>query len=118
MVFKGFIHVSEQSIGNGKLGFLHRFHIDAFHHRAHHAKNPLYMDTNFCNLLPIWDHVFKTYQPVKKEVEVEFGITRSMNPNSFIDCYFREIGALAKMWRKHWDGRIKFIYHNASGLES
>jgi sterol desaturase/sphingolipid hydroxylase (fatty acid hydroxylase superfamily) len=107
----GFIHVSEQSIGNGKLGFLHRFILTPSHHRVHHAKNPLYMDTNFCNLLAIWDQVFKTYQPVQKEVAIEFGITRSMNAHSFIDCYFGEIGALARDVAKApgWKNKILYI---------
>jgi len=30
---------------------------------------PLYMDTNFCNLLNIWDRVFKTYQPEQRNIK-------------------------------------------------
>ena len=36
------------------------------------------MDTNYCNLLNIWDKVFKTYQPERDEIEVEYGITREV----------------------------------------
>ena len=66
------------------------------HHRVHHAKNPLYMDTNFCNLLNIWDRIFGTLEHEKHELPPEYGITREMNPDSFLDVYFGEIVALAK----------------------
>jgi hypothetical protein len=54
------------------------------------------MDTNFCNLLNIWDKVFGTFQHEKREVIPVYGITREMNPNSFLDVYFGEIVALWK----------------------
>ena len=54
------------------------------------------MDTNFCNLLNIWDRVFKTYQPEKEQVNIQYGITREIKPNNFMDAYFGEIVALAK----------------------
>ncbi len=81
---------------NGRLGFLYKYILTPSHHRVHHARNPLYMDTNFCNLLNIWDRVFKTYQPEEPTVPVEYGITRKMKPHSFVDAYFGEISALAR----------------------
>lgn len=95
-VWGGFIHIGEHMIKNGRLGVLGRFILTPSHHRVHHAKNPLYMDTNFCNLLNIWDRVFGTYQPEERAVPVVYGITRTMKPNSFLDAYFGEFGALAK----------------------
>ena len=91
-----FIHVGENMVKDGRLGFLNHFILTPSHHRVHHARNPLYMDTNFCNLLNIWDRAFGTFQPEKEEVVIEYGITRNMNPNSFLDVYFGEIVAL---WR-------------------
>ena len=74
-----FIHVGENILKDGRLGFLNKFVLTPSHHRVHHAKNPLYMDTNFCNLLNIWDQVFGTFQPEKKKIPVQYGITRKMN---------------------------------------
>jgi sterol desaturase/sphingolipid hydroxylase (fatty acid hydroxylase superfamily) len=91
-----FIHVGENIMKNGRLGFLGRILLTPSHHRVHHARNPLYMDTNFCNLLNIWDKVFKTYQDEKQEIKIEYGITRKMKPNSLLDAYFGEIVCL---WR-------------------
>jgi hypothetical protein len=57
------------------------------------------MDTNFCNLLNIWDHVFGTYQEEREDLPIEYGITRPMRTRSFVDAYFGEFPAL---W---WDIR-------------
>jgi sterol desaturase/sphingolipid hydroxylase (fatty acid hydroxylase superfamily) len=91
-----FIHIGEHMLKDGKLGFLYRFILTPSHHRVHHAKNPVYMDTNFCNLLNIWDRVFGTYQPEDSRIAIEYGITREMVPNSFLDSYFGEFSGLAK----------------------
>lgn len=92
----GFIHVGENLLKDGRLGVLGKFLLTPSHHRVHHARNPLYMDTNFCNLLNIWDKAFGTYQPEQKNVPVEYGITRPMRRNSFLDAYFGEFGVLVR----------------------
>lgn len=94
--YGAFIHIGENLLKNGRLGFLNRIILTPSHHRVHHARNPLYMDTNFCNLLNIWDKLFGTFQNEEKTVKIEYGITRNMNSGSFIDVYFGEIIALAK----------------------
>ena len=91
-----FIHVGESIMKNGRLGFLEKYILTPSHHRVHHARNPLYMDTNFCNLLNIWDRALGTFQPEEKELPPEYGITREMNADSFWDVYFGEIVALVK----------------------
>ncbi|MEK6781676.1 MAG: sterol desaturase family protein [Bacteroidota bacterium] len=91
-----FIHAGENLLKNGRLGFLNKIILTPSHHRVHHARNPLYMDTNFCNLLNVWDKVFGTFQHEKNEVMPEYGITREINSNNFFDVYFGEIAAL---WR-------------------
>ncbi|WP_299537017.1 sterol desaturase family protein [Ulvibacterium sp.] len=94
--YGAFIHVGENLIKDARFGFLGKFILTPSHHRVHHARNPLYMDTNFCNLFNIWDRVFGTYQEEKDAVKIEYGITRKMDSGSFLDVYFGEIVALAK----------------------
>ncbi len=91
-----FIHVGENILIDGRMGFMNKIVLTPSHHRVHHAKNPLYMDTNFCNLLNIWDRIFGTLEHEKHELPPEYGITREMNPHNFLDVYFGEIVALAK----------------------
>ena len=91
-----FIHIGENIMKNARLGFLNNIILTPSHHRVHHARNPIYMDMNFCNLLNIWDRVFGTYIVEKEEVPVDYGITRKMIPNSFLDAYFGEFVVLFK----------------------
>lgn len=94
--YGAFIHVGENLMKNAKLGFLHDIILTPSHHRVHHARNPLYIDTNYCNLLNIWDKVFKTYQPEQDDIKIEYGITREMDSGNFFDVYFGEIVILTK----------------------
>lgn len=91
-----FIHAGEDAFKNGRLGILEKLLITPSHHRVHHARNPLYMDTNFCVLLPFWDWLFGTLQNERQEVKIEYGITRPTQPTSFIDMYFGECICLYK----------------------
>lgn len=94
--YGSFIHVGKNLLKNGRLGFLNQFILTPSHHRVHHAKNPLYIDTNYCNLLNIWDKVFGTFQDEDKAVTIEYGVTRKINSGHFIDVYFGEFIALFK----------------------
>ena len=105
-----FIHAGENILKDGRLGFLNRIILTPSHHRVHHAKNPQYLDTNFCNLLNIWDKVFKTYKVEEHETSPVYGITRKMNPNNFVDVYFGEIVALWKDVVKAPGIKNKFLY--------
>jgi sterol desaturase/sphingolipid hydroxylase (fatty acid hydroxylase superfamily) len=107
-----FLHAGERSFKNGRFGVLQYLLITPSHHRVHHAKNPLYMDTNFCVLLPFWDWLFGTLQPERKEVKIEYGITRPVDTADFIDFYF---GECILLWRdvrlaEGWSNKIKFLF--------
>lgn len=105
-----FIHVGENMMKDGRMGFLNKIILTPSHHRVHHARNPLYMDTNFCNLLNIWDKAFGTFENEQKEIPIEYGITRPMNANSFTDVNFGEFTALWKDVRKAPGLRNKLLY--------
>lgn len=106
----GFIHVGENMLKNGRLGFLNGWLLTPSHHRVHHAKNPLYMDRNFCNLLNIWDRVFGTLQHERHDLPPQYGITRQMNAQNFWDVYFGEIVCLIKDIRKAPGIKNKLLY--------
>lgn len=108
----GFIHVGEGILKNGRLGVLNNWILTPSHHRVHHAKNPLYMDTNFCNLLNIWDRVFGTYQHEVHDTPIEYGVSRNVNTRNFFDVYFGEFYYLAiDVWRAPGIlNKIKYIF--------
>lgn len=94
--YGAFIHVGENMIKDARFGAVGKFILTPSHHRVHHAKNALYMDTNFCNLLNIWDRIFGTYQEEKLDEKIKYGITRPMDSGNFMDVYFGEFTALGK----------------------
>lgn len=108
--YGAFIHVGENLMKDGRLGFLHKLILTPSHHRVHHARNPLYMDTNFCNLLNIWDKIFGTFQNEEGDVKIEYGITRNMDSGNFVDVYFGEIVALFKDVNKAPGFKNKLLY--------
>ncbi len=89
-----FIHAGEHLLRDGRLGVLNRFILTPSHHRVHHSRNPLYIDTNFCNLLNVWDRVFGTLQDERETIPPEYGVTRPINVGNFFDFYFGELRAL------------------------
>ncbi|WP_209400534.1 sterol desaturase family protein [Pseudozobellia sp. WGM2] len=94
--YGAFIHAGENVMKKGKFGRLGKYILTPSHHRVHHAKNPLYMDTNFCNLLNVWDRAFGTYQEEQDGEKIKYGITREMDSGNFMDVYFGEFVALGK----------------------
>jgi len=86
-----FIHISDRALKNGRLGILQHVIITPSHHRVHHAKNPLYVDTNFASVMPLWDWLFGTLQPLKEEVRTDYGVTRDLDVTNFSDLYFGEL---------------------------
>ena len=105
-----FIHAGENLIKNGRLGFLNKIILTPSHHRVHHARNPLYIDTNYCNLLNIWDRVFRTYQEEDHQIDIDYGVTREINSGSFIDVYFGEFITLFKDVKNAPGIKNKFSY--------
>jgi len=108
--YGAFIHVGENMIKDARFGPLNKVMLTPSHHRVHHARNPLYIDTNFCNLLNVWDRVFRTYQEEQSDVKVEYGISRKVNSGSFLDVYFGEFASLAKDVFMAPRIRDKFLY--------
>ena len=94
--YGAFIHIGENLMKDARLGFLNKFILTPSHNRVHHAKNPLYLDTNYCNLLNFWDRIFGTYQEEDNTIEIEYGVTREIKSGNFIDVYFGEIINLSK----------------------
>ncbi len=105
-----FIHISDRSLKNGGLGILQYFMITPAHHRAHHANNPLYIDTNFASVLPVWDWLFGTLQPLKKEVKANYGIKRDLDVTNFSDLYFGEILLLYRDLKNAAGIKNKLLY--------
>jgi sterol desaturase/sphingolipid hydroxylase (fatty acid hydroxylase superfamily) len=91
-----FIHIGHEVWPRGEVPFLRRFIMMPSHHRVHHARNPEYIDKNYCNTLPLWDKVFGTLQDELPTVKPEYGINRNVDDRSLIDTYCGEFLLLLK----------------------
>ena len=91
-----FIHVGGEMMPEGRMSKLEKYILTPAHHRVHHAKNPQYMDKNFCNLIPVWDRLFGTYQRLQEDNAPNYGITREIDSNNFYDVYFSECVCLIR----------------------
>ncbi len=111
--YGAFIHVGENLIRDARFGFLNKLMLTPSHHRVHHASNPLYIDTNYCNLLNIWDRIFGTYQEEDPKMEIKYGVTRPINSGNFIDVYFGEIINLTKdvIHAPGFINKLKYIFY-------
>ena len=70
----------------GKLGWLDGIFNTPSTHRVHHGTNPEYIDSNYGNLLIVWDRLFGTY--VKEEAQVVFGLVNNVETNNPIKITF------------------------------
>jgi len=73
------------------------------HHRAHHGRNPQYLDRNHGSILIVWDKVFGTFEP--EDEPVVYGLTtniESFNPAVIATHEYRDIArdvADSTTWR-------------------
>ncbi len=84
----------------GKLGFLEYFLVTPSHHRVHHSSNPEYLDTNYGDVLIIWDKLFGTF--AAEQTRPVYGLTKPLNSYSFLWQHFHfflEIGIAVKRAR-------------------
>jgi sterol desaturase/sphingolipid hydroxylase (fatty acid hydroxylase superfamily) len=109
-IYGSLIHTSEALLPRGRIGLLRTIFLSPSDHRVHHAKNPIYIDRNYCNLFSIWDRLFGTYQPELDEIPIEYGITRNVDAHKFTDVYFGEFSSLFKDFASASGVKNKFMY--------
>ncbi len=109
------IHFSEELWPSGITGikFIDKLFLMPLHHRVHHAKNPTFIDTNFCNTLPLWDRIFGTYKEPEAGEKPHYGITRPLKQTNFFDLQFGEIYLLLRdlIQTKSWKQRLQLIFY-------
>lgn len=98
-IWGSMIHISDQ-VWKKKMGILEYVLQTPDYHRAHHARNVIYMDTNYCSITLFWDWLFRTMQPLIASEPVKYGITREVKTGSFWDVHFGEFVLLFKdVWK-------------------
>ena len=110
-VWGSFLHISDEIVPKGRYGWLERVLQTPSYHRAHHAKNVRYLDTNYNSITLFWDWVFGTLQPLRDEEPVTYGITREVDTGSFWDVHFGEFALLARDVRSAatWGDKLRTV---------
>lgn len=70
----------------GKLGWIEYVLVTPSHHRVHHSSNPQYLDTNYGDVLIIWDKLFGTF--AQEEEQPVYGLTKPLESHSFLWQHF------------------------------
>jgi len=95
-------------------------------HRVHHGTQDIYMDKNFSEVFPYWDHLFGTYVKEEKDEPPKFGLQSLTNINRPIVqniYYFISLYKLSKISKNKWDKYLIYFKglnyspSNISGLE-
>lgn len=66
------------------------------HHRAHHGRNPRYLDCNYAGVFIIWDKMFGTFVPELKEDKVDFGLVHNIGTFNPLRVAFHEWAGMLK----------------------
>lgn len=72
LIYQFFLHTEAV----GRLGAVEWVMNTPSHHRAHHGRNPQYIDINYAGIFIIWDRMFGTFVPENEKVQ--FGLTKDM----------------------------------------
>ncbi len=86
LAYQFFVHT--QAVG--KLGPLEWVFNTPSHHRAHHARNPRYIDRNYGGVLIIWDRLFGTFVEETADDPPDYGIRRQIRTDNPISTVFHE----------------------------
>ncbi|MGP4844518.1 sterol desaturase family protein [Marinobacter sp. 1Y8] len=86
LAYQFFVHT--QAIG--KLGVLERVFNTPSHHRAHHGRNPIYIDRNYGGILIIWDRLFGTFVEEQENIPPDYGIPRQIRTYNPVVLNFHE----------------------------
>ncbi|MEM8917961.1 MAG: sterol desaturase family protein [Pseudomonadota bacterium] len=80
------------------------------HHRVHHATNPRYLDKNYAGILIIWDKMFGTFEPERKDEQIKYGIIKNLeNHNIFWAAFHEWVGMAKDLWTAPWRYKLNYL---------
>ena len=80
------------------------------HHRAHHATNPRYLDTNYAGVFIVWDRLFGTFEPERDDDRPRYGIVKNLGSFHLLWAAFHEWIGIARDVRAAPGWRAKLGY--------
>jgi len=86
LAYQFFVHTQTLD----RLGWLEWIFNTPSHHRAHHGRNPAYIDRNYGGILIIWDRLFGTFVAEKPSDPPDYGIVRQIRTHNPLTLNFHE----------------------------
>ncbi len=82
------------------------------HHRVHHANNPEYLDANYAGVFMIWDRMFGSFIPERKEEPCNYGLVSDLGTFNPLRVAFHEWVGIFKdiASAKTWKARFLFLF--------
>jgi len=81
------------------------------HHRVHHATNPRYLDRNYAGVLIVWDRLFGTFEPERRDEPPRYGLVKDLGSFNLLWAAFHEwIGIARDAWRApDFASRVRYL---------
>ncbi|MDC0658429.1 sterol desaturase family protein [Leisingera sp. SS27] len=70
------------------------------HHRAHHGRNPRYLDCNYAGVFIIWDKMFGTFVPEQDHDRPDYGLVHNIATFNPLRVAFHEWAGIFKDMRQ------------------
>ena len=83
------------------------------HHRVHHASNPRYLDANYAGVFMLWDRMFGTFVPERREEPPRYGIVKNLGTFNPVRIALHEYVAIARDLLRRglgWRGRLGYFF--------
>ncbi len=83
------------------------------HHRAHHARNPRYLDSNYAGTLIVWDRLFGTFVPEDAADPPNYGLVKNIGTHNPLRVATHEyVGILQDVRRPGltWSQRWRYVF--------
>jgi sterol desaturase/sphingolipid hydroxylase (fatty acid hydroxylase superfamily) len=81
------------------------------HHRAHHATNPRYLDSNYAGVFIVWDRLFGTFVAERDDDRPRYGIVRDLGSFNILWAALHEWIGIARDLRTApgWRARAGYL---------
>jgi sterol desaturase/sphingolipid hydroxylase (fatty acid hydroxylase superfamily) len=82
------------------------------HHRAHHGRNPRYIDRNFGGVFIFWDRLLNTFVEESAAEPVEYGIIRQIYTRNIFVSWLHEYRDMLRdvLQPGPWSQRLKHLW--------
>lgn len=102
------VHVSPRFVG--RLGWLDAAMVTPSFHRVHHGRDEAYLDTNYGEVLSVWDHLLGTFQ--REDQAPDYGLLKPIDSGSLAEV---QLSPWRDLWADlrrapDWTSRLRYLF--------